>query len=124
MSDRSLDRRLFLGGSAATLGYFLTADALSAARAADTPSEKLRVAGIGVGGKGGSDIDQASKLMQVVALVDCDRNTLGKASERLKCARTFTDMRKLFDEMEKDFDAVTVGCPDHTHAWPSITAMR
>ena len=53
MSDRTLDRRLFLGGSAAALGYFFTADALSAVRAADSPSSKLRVAGIGVGGKGG-----------------------------------------------------------------------
>jgi predicted dehydrogenase len=124
MSDRTIDRRLFLGGSAAALGYFFTADAVSALRAADTPSEKLRVAGIGVGGKGGGDIDQAGKLMQVVALVDCDRNTLGKSAEKHKGARTFTDMRKLFDEMSKEFDAVTVGCPDHTHAWPSITAMR
>ena len=124
MSDRTLNRRLFLGSSAATLGYFFTADALSAVRAADTPSEKLRVAGIGVGGKGGGDIDQAGKLMEVVALVDCDRNTLGKAAERHKGAKTYTDMRKLFDEMAKEFDAVTVGCPDHTHAWPSITAMR
>ena len=124
MSDRISDRRLFLGGTAATLGYFFTADALSAVRAADTPSEKLRVAGLGVGGKGGGDIDQAGKLMQVVALVDCDRNTLGKAAEKHKGARTFTDMRKLFDEMAKEFDAVTVGTPDHTHTWPSVTAMR
>ena len=124
MSDRTVNRRSFLGGSAAALGYFFTADAVSAVRAADTPSEKLRVAGIGVGGKGGGDIDQAGKLMQVVALVDCDRNTLGKKAEKFPGAKTYTDMRKLFDEMAKEFDAVTVGCPDHTHAWPSITAMR
>ena len=124
MSERLFDRRRFLGGSAATLGYFFTADALSAVRAADTPSEKLRVAGIGVGGKGGSDIEQAGKLMQVVAVCDCDRNTLGKAAQRYQGAKTYTDMRKLFDEMAKEFDAVTVGTPDHTHAWPSITAMR
>lgn len=124
MSDRHLDRRLFLGGSAAALGYFFTADAWSAARAADKPSEKLRVAGIGCGGKGGGDIDQAGALMDVVALVDCDRNTLNAKAAKFKGARTFTDFRKLFDEMEKEFDAVTVGTPDHTHAWPSVTAMR
>src|SRR5262245_55631860 len=124
MSEHLFDRRLFLGGSAAALGYFFTADKLSAVRAADTPSAKLRVVGIGVGGKGGGDIDQAGNLMEVVALVDCDRNTLGKKAEKFKGAKTFTDMRKMFDEMEKAFDAVTVGCPDHTHAWPSITAMR
>jgi predicted dehydrogenase len=124
MSDQPVDRRLFLGGSAAALGYFFTADAWSAVRAADKPSEKLRVAGIGCGGKGGGDIDQAGALMDVVALVDCDSNTLKAKLKKFPNAKTFTDMRKLFDEMEKEFDAVTVGTPDHTHAWPSITAMR
>src|SRR4051812_20539642 len=45
MSDH-LDRRLFLGSGAAALGYFFTADALSATRAAETPSETIRFAGI------------------------------------------------------------------------------
>jgi predicted dehydrogenase len=127
MSDRTMDRRLFLGGSAAALGYFFTADALSAVRAADTPSGKLRVAGIGVGGKGGSDIDGAGKVMDVVAVCDCDRGTLGKVGDKFKVASEFrfTDMRKLFDDAtSKLFDAVTVSTPDHTHTWPSVTAMR
>jgi predicted dehydrogenase len=124
MSEHLVNRRLFLGSSAAALGYFFTADAWTAVRAADKPLEKLRVVGIGVGGKGGSDIDHAGNLMDVAALVDCDRNTLGKKADKFKGARTFTDMRKMFDEMEKAFDAVTVSTPDHTHAWPSITAMR
>ena len=125
MSDIIQDRRLFLGGTAATLGYFLTADALSATRAADKPSEKIRVAGIGVGGKGGSDIEGASKVMEVVAVCDCDRNTLDKAAARYKVQAKFTDFRNLFDDAtSKTFDAVTVSTPDHTHAWPSITAMR
>jgi predicted dehydrogenase len=127
MSDQTPDRRVFLGGSAATLGYFFTAGALSAARAADKPSEKIRVAGIGVGGKGGSDIEGASKVMQVTAVCDCDRGTLAKAGDKYQVASElrFTDMRKLFDDAtSKLFDAVTVSTPDHTHAWPSVTAMR
>lgn len=125
MSEMQLDRRLFLGGSAATLGYFFTADAWSAVRAADTPNSKIRVAGIGVGGKGGSDIAGAAKVMDVVALCDCDRNTLGAAANKFKGTFTTTDMRKLFDDaVTKTFDAITVSTPDHTHTWPSITAMR
>ncbi len=124
MSDLLFDRRLFLGGSAGSLGYFLTADAWSATRAADKPNEKLRVAGIGVGGKGDGDISQAGNLMDVVAICDCDRGTLGKKAQQFKGAKTYTDFRKLFDEMEKHFDALTVSTPDHTHAWPSVTAMR
>jgi len=124
MADHVFDRRSFLGGSAAALGYFFTADALSAVRAADSPSEKIRVAGIGVGGKGGSDIEQAGNVMQVVAVCDCDRNTLDKAAAKFKVDKKYTDMRKLFDEMAKEFDAVTVSTPDHNHAWASLTAMR
>jgi predicted dehydrogenase len=124
MADHLFDRRTLLGGSAAALGYFFTADALSAVRAADTPSEKIRVAGVGVGGKGDSDIMNASKVMQVVALCDVDRNTLGKKAEKFPEAKTFTDYRKLFDEMAKEFDAITVSTADHSHTWPSVTAMR
>jgi predicted dehydrogenase len=124
MADRVFDRRLFLGGSAAALGYFFTADALSAARAADKPSEKLRVAGVGVGGKGDGDISQAGNLMEVVALCDVDRNTLGKKASQFPGAKTFTDARKLFDEMAKEFDAITVSTADHFHTWPAVTAMR
>ncbi|HEX3148747.1 MAG TPA: Gfo/Idh/MocA family oxidoreductase [Gemmataceae bacterium] len=125
MSDKHLDRRLFLGGSAAALGYFFTADRLSAVRAADTPSEKIRVAGIGVGGKGSSDISGASKVMEVVAVCDCDHNTLDKSANQYKVTAKFTDYRKLFDDaVSKTFDAITVSTPDHNHTWPSITAMR
>src|SRR5262249_29767876 len=52
-------RRGFFGASAAGLGYFFTAGARSAVRASDKPLETLRVAGIGVGGKGDGDIRQA-----------------------------------------------------------------
>ncbi|HVK11819.1 MAG TPA: Gfo/Idh/MocA family oxidoreductase [Gemmataceae bacterium] len=127
MSDRTMDRRLFLGGSAAALGYFFTADALSAVRAADNPSSKLRVAGIGVGGKGASDIDGASKVMDVVAVCDCDRGTLGKSGEKFKVPANmqFTDFRKLFDDaIAKTYDALTISTPDHTHTWPAVTGMR
>ena len=37
-------------------------------------NERLAVAGIGVGGKGGSDINGASKIGDVVALCDVDFN--------------------------------------------------
>jgi predicted dehydrogenase len=124
MSERAIDRRLFLGGSAASLGYFFTANPLSALRAADNPSEKIRVAGIGIGGKGGSDIDGASKVMQVVGLCDIDESTLSKKAQQFPGAKKYSDFRKLLEEMSKEIDAITVSTPDHTHAWPSVMAMR
>jgi predicted dehydrogenase len=134
MSDH-LDRRLFLGGGAAALGYFFTADALSATRAAETPSETIRFAGIGVGGKGQGDITQAARVGHVVALCDIDEGkrtaTLNAKDKRSKepplsesNPKLYTDFRKMFDEIGKEIDAVTVSTADHSHAIASITAMR
>lgn len=119
-----IERRLFLGGSAATLGYFFTAGASSAVRAADSPSEKIRFAGIGIGGKGSSDISQAGKLGPVVAICDIDEKTLDKKAAEFPGVKKFFDFRKMLEEMGKEIDAVTVSTPDHTHAIASVMAMR
>src|SRR5262245_3305756 len=120
---RRVSRRGFLQGSAATLGYFLTADAVSAQRAAKAPNGTIHFAGVGVGGKGSSDIDQAGTLGEVVALCDIDENTLNKKAERFGSAKKYFDYRKMFDELGKQIDAVTVSTPDNTHTLPSVIAM-
>ncbi|HXD85052.1 MAG TPA: Gfo/Idh/MocA family oxidoreductase [Urbifossiella sp.] len=118
-----LTRRRALQTSAASLGYFLTGPALSAARVLGA-ADKLRVAGIGVGGKGASDIEQAGSLMQVVALCDVDEQRSGGSAAKFRDARRFTDYRKLFDAMGREFDAVTVSTADHSHAPAAVLAMR
>ncbi len=123
--SRRITRRQALAASAATLGYLHLAPAVSAKRVFRA-NEKLRVAGIGVGGKGSSDIDQAGNLMTVVALCDIDDGKLGAKAKKWPEAKTFVDFRKLFDDsaLLKNIDAVTVSTPDHTHALASILAMR
>lgn len=126
MSSR-LNRRKFLQAGAAGLGYLYTGPAFSVVRAADA-NAKIRVAGVGVGGKGRSDIEQASNYMDVVALCDIDESPkfLGGAAEKFNKAKTFTDYRKLFDDSEtlKNVDAVTISTPDHHHALVTMLAMR
>jgi predicted dehydrogenase len=114
-----------LAASAATLGYFHLAPAVSSARVYRA-NDKLHVAGIGIGGKGSSDIDNASALMEVVALCDVDEGHLGAKTKKWPEAKTFNDFRKLFDDssLMKTVDAVTVSTPDHSHALASILAMR
>jgi predicted dehydrogenase len=127
-----VNRRRFLQGTAVGAGYFFTATALSAARAADSPNGKIRFAGIGVGGKGGGDITQATALGMCTAICDVDENSLNrKANEKDRdgsqyflSAKRYFDYRKMLDEMGKDIDAVTVGTPDHSHAPASVMAMR
>ncbi|MCI0701853.1 MAG: Gfo/Idh/MocA family oxidoreductase [Planctomycetia bacterium] len=122
---RRITRRQMLAASAATLGYFHLAPAFSSARVFRA-NEKLRVAGIGVGGKGSGDIDQASSLMEVVALCDVDADYLASKTKKWPSAKGFNDFRKIFDDstLLKNIDAFTVSTPDHTHALPSILAMR
>lgn len=120
-----LNRRRFLQSSAAVgASYWLTATAASAARAADNPSGKLRMAGIGVGGKGSSDVEQAGNVGEIVALCDIDDKRLNKCAAKHPNAKKYHDFRKLLEEMGKEIDAVTVSTPDHTHAPASIMAMR
>jgi predicted dehydrogenase len=119
-----LNRRTFLGAGAAGLGYFFTASATSAARLGRKPNETLQIAGIGVGGKGDSDIDQAGTLGEVVALCDIDDGNLGKKAEKWSSAKKYHDYRKMFDALGKQIDAVTVSAPDHHHALASLIAIR
>jgi predicted dehydrogenase len=122
---RRLTRRQMLAASAASLGYLHLAPAVSQARVYRA-NEKLRVAGIGVGGKGSSDIDQAGDLMEVVALCDIDEGRLAPKAKKWPEAKTFFDFRKLFDDtpLFRNIDAVVVSTPDHTHALPCVLAMR
>src|SRR4051794_31486799 len=127
MSPR-LHRRRFLQASAAgSLGYFFTAPSFSAGRAFGA-NEKLAFAGIGVGGKGSSDISHAGGLGDVIALCDVDstQKHLGWAAEKWPQAKKFSDYRKLFDDKDvmKAVDAFTVSTPDHNHALPAALAMK
>lgn len=118
-------RREFLQTSAAVGAGFFVANSY-AAEPSKSPNERVRLACIGVGGKGGSDTDQAAELCDLVALCDCDENTLNGKAKKFDAQKPklFTDFRKLFDEVGKSIDAVTVSTPDHTHAPAAMRALR
>jgi predicted dehydrogenase len=89
--------------------------------------EKLRVAAVGVGGKGWSDLTEvaASPHVEVVALCDIDEtpNFRGRAAKRYEKAAQFTDWRKVLDQ-PGSFDALLVATPDHMHAPVALPAMQ
>jgi predicted dehydrogenase len=116
---RSYTRRHFLGSTAAASFAFT----LLPARAFGA-NDRLRIAGVGVGGKGSSDIDQAANLGDVVALCDCDRSSLAPKAAKWPEAQTFSDFRRMFDAMAGKIDAVTISTPDHTHALAAALAME
>ena len=119
------NRRQFLKTSAAVVGGDWVA-AGAQAKESKSPNEKVRIACVGVGGKGQSDSQDASTRAEVVAICDVDELRVNKAAERkgFEKAKKYFDFRKMLDEMEKQIDAVTVSTPDHCHAPASVMAMR
>lgn len=119
----SLNRRQMLRQSAlAGIGVW-TATRIRGGEAARSPNEKLNIAGIGVGGQGGWDINQCAS-QNIVALCDVDDRRAAGSFAKFPQAKRYRDFRKMLDEMHQQIDAVVVGTPDHTHAAPSVMAMN
>ncbi len=92
--------------------------------AGPSPNGKVNVACIGTGNRGGSISKWCGSKREsnIVALCDVDTRRAGMA-KRFPGARKFQDFRRLFDEMGKEIDAVTVGTPDHSHFPICMLAM-
>ncbi|HPU99198.1 MAG TPA: Gfo/Idh/MocA family oxidoreductase, partial [Candidatus Hydrogenedentes bacterium] len=126
--DHSITRRAFL--ACATTTAVVTAFRVNAAEVVPrklSPNEKLRVAGIGAGGKGLDDIMSCArdrKRVEVVALADPDWKRCEEAFYRLKNAKQYKDYRKMLEEMGDQIDACTVSTPDHSHAPAAYMAMK
>jgi len=120
---KPLSRRRFMYGVASVAGATFAGPYII--RAADVGTEKIRVASVGVNGKGASDVDQvAGAGGEVAALCDVDENSLNAKAKKFPNAKLFRDFRKMFDEIGKSIDAVTVSTPDHCHGIVAGTAMR
>lgn len=86
------------------------------------PSEKMNVAGVGVGGMGAGNLRQL-ETENIVALCDVDPDYASKCLKRYPNARVYADYRKMLDA-GKDIDGVLIATPDHTHAVIAAAAMR
>ncbi|MCX7044586.1 MAG: Gfo/Idh/MocA family oxidoreductase [Candidatus Sumerlaeota bacterium] len=87
------------------------------------PSEKLNVAGVGIGGKGAGDVEECAKSENIVALCDVDDQKGGGQFKKHPKAKQYRDYRVML-EKQKDIDAIIVATPDHMHAPISIAAMQ
>ena len=112
------NRRAFLATSAAAA---FAAPAIVRGR---NLNDKLRVAAVGVGGRGGHNLGVVAPECEVTALCDVDGNHLAKAAAKYGGAQQFVDFRKLFDEAHKSFDAVLVSTCEHTHAFATLPALQ
>ncbi|MDO4569500.1 MAG: Gfo/Idh/MocA family oxidoreductase [Planctomycetia bacterium] len=118
---KSISRRHFMKtGAAVALASTVVARPGLAQSAA--PSSKLNIAVIGPANRGAASLAEMLKE-NVVALCDVDARYLEAAKGKAPSAQLFSDFRQMFEKV-KDIDGVCVCTPDHTHAAPSVMAMR
>ncbi len=122
-NNKRTSRRQFLSEAAGTVAAFTIAPRCVLGAGQTPPSEKLNIAGVGIGGQGGGNIDAVSGE-NIVALCDVDTRRGGEAFGKFPKAKQYRDFRKMLDEMDKQIDAVVVSTPDHTHAAAVMAAIK
>jgi hypothetical protein len=122
MKDQ-MTRRKFIGNSAvAAAGFTILPSTVISGLGHKAPSDKLNIAGVGVGGKG-FGLMRAMQTENIVALCDVDWRYAKGAFDYFPNAKKYWDWRKMYDEMINDIDAVVVATSDHTHAAIAAHAM-
>ncbi|NLY01092.1 MAG: Gfo/Idh/MocA family oxidoreductase [Rhodopirellula sp.] len=119
--NNSISRRRFLaaGGGA---GLLILRDSVSAW--SYQANEKLNIALVGVGSRGKHFLRAIPQIGEnLVALCDVNQRQTEKPSKDFASARQYRDFRKMFDEMDRQIDAVVVATPVHTHAVIGMAAM-
>lgn len=115
----AVKRRSFLKlSSTMAAGLFVGGARVRAA----SPYDKLRIAVIGCGGRGGGNL-QAVSSEHISALCDVNASNLNRAAASHSQARKATDFRRVFDHAN-EFDAVVVSTCEHTHAFATLPALQ
>lgn len=120
-----MSRRNFLQKSAiAAAGFTIVPSSVFGKSFGHTaPSDKLNIAGVGVGGMGNGNLKNMENTDNIVALCDVDWKYAKKTFDRLPKAKRFYDYREMLDKMGKQIDGVMVATADHTHAIISADAI-
>ncbi|CAM3332840.1 hypothetical protein GGQ04_000975 [Salinibacter ruber] len=134
-----MDRRTFLKGSALTAaGLSVVPRSVLGGAGHQPPSDTLNIAGIGVGGRGTSNMN-AMTSENIVAICDIDfdhvdqslrdgdgnvADGLGALHEAYEQAERYADYRRMFDDLEDEIDGVVISTPDHLHAVAAQEAMK
>ena len=116
------NRRQLLKGAAASAAAFTIVPRRVLGGAGYTaPSDTLNIAGIGIGGKGYTDL-QGCNHENIVALCDVDFRRGARSAKAFPDAKHYSDYRVML-EKEPGIDAVTISTPDHMHAFIALEAM-
>lgn len=122
-----ISRRSFLQKAGVGVAGFTILPSLGGLAA---PSDRVRVAHIGINGMGNEHMNWFAALpdVEIAALCDVEELHLNKTFDSLKKLKPDTkaglygDFRRVLDR--KDIDAVTIATPDHWHATIAILAFQ
>lgn len=136
LDGASISRRRFLQGAAALgVGAATPYFALGTPKSvyAQAPSDRLRLAAIGVGSRGYANLCEFNGLTDVVAVCDLDaeyglsqvfkNEKIGKKTgDKTTAPDAYDDYRRVLDR--DDIDVVSICTPDHWHTKIAIEAMQ
>lgn len=125
MESKRSSRRNFIKKTSLAAAAFTIVPRHVLGKGYRAPSDTLYIAGIGVGGKGYSDLAECAKsnAVKIIALCDVDDRRAKRAREDWSDATYYKDYRKML-EQESSIDAVTISTPDHMHAIQAMAAME
>ncbi len=126
-------RREFINRSAliaaAAAGSGAAADEKRAPAAARGAADKLRVAVVGVNGRGMSHVSGflGKNNCEITTVCDCDEAVIGRAMKAIeakqgKAPKYEKDIRKVV--ADRDIDIVSIATPNHWHALMAVWAME
>jgi predicted dehydrogenase len=124
-NERSSRRKFLRDASIAATGIFIVPRHVLG-KGFIAPSDRLVIAAVGAGGKGGDDLKNfyASGKVDVAALCDVDDRQAADSIKKYSKAKYYKDFREMLDKEHSHIDAVSVSTPDNIHAIAAIAAMQ
>ena len=118
----NVTRRRFLTTATAVSTFVIVPRHVLGGPGEKPPSEKMNIAGIGLGGRGTGLLTSLGS-QNIVAVCDPDDRHLATAAKQWPAAKRHRDFRRMI-ETQKDIDAVVVATPDHLHFVASMWAIK
>jgi hypothetical protein len=123
-----MTRRRFLAGGIASITLSGLAPLVVPARllgGEGAPSNTLGIAAVGCGGMGRIYLD-GCKAERIVALSDLDHDFVARRGvwDKFPSAIRYHDYREMLDKEARNFDALIVATPNHTHAMILLAALE
>ena len=124
--NSQLSRRQFIRTTGIVGGAFIILPRHVLGRGFVAPSDKLNIAGIGAGGKGGGDLLEFAKSpnVNIVSLCDVDDRQAEKSRKTFEKATYYKDFREMLSKEKNNIDACSISTPDNTHAVATLAAMQ